>query len=67
MVNLIASFFGMIIRLIYNLVNHNYFISILIFTLFTKLVLLPLYLKQMKSTEEMKKNSTIRKENSRKI
>ena len=61
MVNLIASFFGMIIRLIYNLVNHNYFISILIFTLFTKLVLLPLYLKQMKSTEEMKKIAPLEK------
>ncbi len=61
MVNAIASFFGMIIRLIYNLVNNNYFLSILIFTLFTKLVLLPLYLKQMKSTEEMKKLAPLEK------
>lgn len=55
MIAAIASFFGMVIRFIYSLVNSNYFLSIIIFTLLTKLILFPLMLKQIKSTEEMKK------------
>ncbi len=55
MIAAIASLFGMVIRLIYKLVNYNYFLSILIFTLLTKLILLPLTIKQIKSTEELKK------------
>ena len=55
MYNAIASFFGFIIRLIYKLVNNNYFISILLFTLLTKLILLPLTIIQLKSTEKMQK------------
>lgn len=54
MIAAIASFFGMIIRFIYGLVNNNYFISILLFTVLTKIILFPLTLKQMKSAEEMK-------------
>ena len=53
MINAIASFFGMIIRLIYNLVNGNYFLSIIIFTILTKLILFPLTLMQIKSMEKM--------------
>ncbi len=55
MISAIASFLGMIIRLIYSLVNNNYFISILLFTILTKLILFPLYLTQIKSTEKIKK------------
>ncbi len=51
----IAEFFGLIIRFIYSIVNDNYFLSILLFTLFTKLILFPLSLGQIKSTEKMKK------------
>ncbi len=55
MINAIASFFGMIIRIIYDLVNQNYFISIIIFTFLTKLILFPLSWMQIKSTENMQK------------
>lgn len=55
MIDAIASFFGMIIRLIYELVNGNYFLSILIFTFLTKLILFPLSWMQIKSTEKMQK------------
>ena len=53
MIAAIASFFGMIIRLIYNLVNSNYFLSIILFTILTKIILFPLTLIQMKSMEKM--------------
>lgn len=55
MIGAIASFFGMIIRLIYNLVNENYFLSIILFTILTKIILFPLTLMQMKSMENMSK------------
>ncbi|MDO4282185.1 MAG: YidC/Oxa1 family membrane protein insertase [Clostridia bacterium] len=53
MIQAIASFLGMIIRVIYNLVNQNYLLSILIFTLLTKLILLPLTLGQIKLTKKL--------------
>ena len=53
MIAAIASFFGMIIRLIYHLVNSNYFLSIILFTLLTKLILFPLSWMQIKSTEKI--------------
>ncbi len=55
MISAIASFLGMIIRFIYSIVNNNYFISILLFTILTKLILFPLYLTQIKSTEKIRK------------
>lgn len=55
MISAIASFLGMIIRFIYSLVNNNYFISIILFTILTKLILFPLYLTQIKSTEKIRK------------
>lgn len=55
MIEPIANLFGAIIRVIYHLVGNDYAISIVIFTIFTKLLLLPLYLKQIKSTEEINK------------
>lgn len=53
MIQAIASFLGMIIRVIYNLVGQNYIVSILIFTFLTKLILLPLTLGQIKSTKKL--------------
>lgn len=55
MIAMIAGFFGIIIRFIYELVNENYLISILLFTIITKLILFPLSLGQIKSTEKLKK------------
>ena len=55
MISLVADFLGMIIRFIYELVGNNYFVSILLFAVFTKLLLFPLYLGQIKSMEEIKK------------
>ncbi len=51
MINFISSVLGSVIRIIYNLVGQNYLISLLIFTVLTKLLLFPLMLKQLKSTE----------------
>ena len=53
MIEAIANFFGIIIRFIYDLVNNNYLISILIFTFLTKLILFPLTFLQIKSTEKL--------------
>ena len=55
MIDAIASLFGAIVRLIYNLVGENYGLSIIIFAVLTKVVLFPLNLKQAKTTEDMKK------------
>ena len=53
MIEAIANFFGIIIRFIYEMVNNNYLISILIFTFLTKLILFPLTFLQIKSTEKL--------------
>lgn len=55
MIDAIASLFGAVVRLIYNLVGENYGLSIIIFAILTKVVLFPLNLKQAKTTEDMKK------------
>ena len=55
MIDAIASLFGAVIRLIYNLVGENYGLSIIIFAILTKVILFPLNLRQAKTTEEMKK------------
>ncbi|MEG1203921.1 MAG: YidC/Oxa1 family membrane protein insertase [Clostridia bacterium] len=57
MIAAIAGFFGMIIRFIYEIVNQDYFLSIILFTILTKIILFPLSLGQIKSTEEMKRIS----------
>lgn len=49
MIQAIASVLGYIIRFFYDLVGQNYFITILLFTLFTKVVLFPLAWIQIKS------------------
>lgn len=57
MIDALASLFGAIVRLIYNLVGENYGLSIIIFAVLTKVVLFPLNLKQAKTMENMKKIS----------
>ncbi|GAU75787.1 YidC/Oxa1 family membrane protein insertase [Fusibacter sp. 3D3] len=47
-----AQIFGYLLGLIFNLVQ-DYGIAIIIFTLITKLILLPLTIKQLKSSKEM--------------
>lgn len=53
MISAIANLLGKIIRLIYNATDQNYFISIIVFTILTRLILVPLYIKQMKSNKEL--------------
>lgn len=55
LISLIANLLGYVIRFIYNICNKNYFIAIILFTILTKLILFPLFYKQLKSTEETKK------------
>lgn len=55
MIEMIANIFGAIIRVIYNLTQDNYALSIILFTILTKALLFPLSLKQMKSSMEMQK------------
>ncbi|MEG1008325.1 MAG: YidC/Oxa1 family membrane protein insertase [Clostridia bacterium] len=55
MIEAISNIFGAIVRVIYNLVQNDYALSIIIFTILTKLILFPLTFKQLKSTEEMNK------------
>lgn len=50
----IAQLFGYLLYYIYNLV-HNYGVAILLFTVITKLILLPFTIKQQKSLEQSKK------------
>lgn len=54
MLDWIAQMFGYLLYYIYNLV-HNYGVAILIFTVITKLILLPFTIKQQKSLEKSKK------------
>ena len=61
MIQAIASVLGYIIRFFYDLVGQNYFITILLFTLFTKVVLFPLAWIQIKSMEKMNKMSVKQK------
>ena len=51
----LASILGRLIQLIYQITGNNYGLSIVIFTIITKLILLPLNIKQAKSTEAINK------------
>ena len=55
MIDFISGLLGSIIRVIFNVFGHNYFVALLIFTLLTKLLLFPLMLKQLKSTASIQK------------
>ena len=50
--NIISSLLGHVLNFIFGLV-HNYGLSIILFTIFVKLCLLPLTIKQTKSTKAM--------------
>lgn len=50
--NIISNLLGQVLRIIFELVN-NYGMAIIIFTIFVKLLLLPLTIKQTKSTKAM--------------
>ncbi|CZR99112.1 MULTISPECIES: YidC/Oxa1 family membrane protein insertase [unclassified Clostridioides] len=50
--NIIGNFLGMILKVIFEFVNH-YGISIILFTILVKIILLPLTVKQTKSTKAM--------------
>ncbi len=52
---LITTPLGYILRFIFGLVNNNYGFAIIIFTLIVKLLMLPLFVKQQKSTMAMAK------------
>lgn len=54
MFNFIAKILGQLLYLIYNTIAfHNYGISLILFTVIIKLALLPLTIKQLKSTQKM--------------
>ena len=62
MINFIAEILGALIRLIYNIVGRNYGLSIIIFTILTKVLLFPVTYKQEKSMHEMGKVAPLEKE-----
>lgn len=62
MIDALASLFGAIVRIIYNLVGENYGLSIIIFAVLTKVILFPLNLKQARTMENMKKISPMEQE-----
>ena len=55
MFNFVANLFGYLLNFIYNLVN-NYGLAIIIFTIFIKIILIPISIKQQKT---MKKSAII--------
>ena len=57
MIQAISSVFGYIIRFFYYILGNNYLLTILVFTLFTKIILFPLMWRQIKSMEKMNKLS----------
>lgn len=62
MINFIAEILGTLIRFIYNLVGQNYGLSIIIFTILTKILLFPITYKQSKAMDEMNKLAPLEKE-----
>lgn len=65
MFDFIASLFGYLMNFIYNIVQ-NYGVAIIIFTILTKLLLLPLTRKQQKSLEKMQEIQPLMQELQRK-
>jgi len=62
MIDFIAGIFGALIRLIYDIVGQNYGLSIIIFTILTKVLLFPITYKQSKAMDEMNKIAPLEKE-----
>lgn len=65
MLNWIASVFGYVMKLIYDIVQ-NYGLAIILFTFLVKLLLLPLTIKQQKSMEKMQEIQPLYQELQRK-
>lgn len=62
MIDFIAGILGALIRLIYDIVGQNYGLSIIIFTILTKIILFPITYKQSKAMDEMNKVAPLEKE-----
>ncbi len=62
MIDFIAEILGALIRFIYFLVGESYGLSIIIFTILTKLLMFPVTYKQEKSMHEMSKVAPLEKE-----
>ena len=62
MIDFIAGILGALIRLIYTIVGQNYGLSIIIFTILTKVLLFPITYKQSKAMDEMSKLAPLEKE-----
>ena len=62
MIHAISSLLGYIIRFFYYILGNNYFLTILVFTFFTKVILFPLSWGQIRSMEKMNKLSAKQKE-----
>lgn len=62
MINFLAGIFGALIRFIYDIVGQNYGLSIIIFTILTKVLLFPMTYKQSKTMDEMNKLAPLEKE-----
>lgn len=65
MLNSIASLFGYVMKFIYDIVQ-NYGLSIILFTIFVKILLIPLTIKQQKSMEKMQEIQPLYQELQRK-
>ena len=62
MIDFIAGILGALIRLIYNIVGQNYGLSIIIFTILTKVLLFQITYKHSKTMDEMNKLAPLEKE-----
>lgn len=58
----LANIFGIILRYIYSLVSENYGLTVIIFTVFTNILIAPISYKQTKAMEETKKVAPLEKE-----
>ena len=62
MIDGIASIFGALIRFLYELLGNNYGLSIILFTILTKLVLFPINYKQAKAMKDIQKLAPMQEE-----
>ena len=62
MIGFIAEILGALIRIIYNVFGSNYGLSIILFTILTKVILFPITYNQSKSMADMQKMAPLEKE-----
>lgn len=62
MIEFIAEILGALIRFIYNIFGNNYGLSIILFTILTKIILFPITYNQSKSMDDMQKMAPLEKE-----